>query len=56
MDEVYRSIKVMDEINKIEDNDCWALTEMINQAEMQVIALGSTIAMLEAYNTASLNR
>lgn len=43
----------MDEIDSIEDNECWALTQMINEAEAHVIAIDKYTGMLEAYETAS---
>ena len=44
----------MAEIDEIEDNECWALTQMINQAELYLDSLDKTISMLEAYETATM--
>ena len=44
--------EVMSEIDDIQDGDCWALTQMINRAEMMVDALGKTSGMILAYESA----
>lgn len=52
MEKIERYQSVMDEINEIDDNECWALTEMINRAEIDVISLHKTTSMLEAFEKA----
>lgn len=54
MEKIERPQRAMDEINEIEDNECWALTEMINRAEIYVVSLDHTISMLEAFETAAM--
>lgn len=54
MEKIERAQSVMDEINDIEDNECWALTDMINRAEILVISLDKTTSMIEAFETSAL--